>query len=827
MLNERGRDIMASKIKQINFSLMSPEIVRKLSVMEVTTSEVYDIDGYPIEGGVMDPRMGVIDPGMRCKTCGETMGGCPGHFGRIELAKPVLNVNYLKQIKDALTFTCPKCGKLLLEGKDAENIEAKASKLTPPSKCPSCGESIEKIKFEKPFAFFRGKKQLTPEEIREQLEKISDEDAKKLGFVGGRPEWTVLTTILVPSITVRPSITLENGDRSEDDLTHKLVDIVRINKRLKDNLIMGAPEFIIDDLWELLQYHVATFFNNELSGVPPARHRSGRALKTIAQRLKSKEGRFRHNLSGKRVNYSARTVISPDPNISINEVGVPEEVAKELTVPIKVTKENMEFLKELIKNGPDKHPGANYVVRPDGLRKRIMEFNKEMILEELAPGYIVERHLMDGDVVLFNRQPSLHRMSIMAHRVKVMPNKTFRLNLCVCPPYNADFDGDEMNLHVPQTAEARAEAEQLMLVEENIRSPRFGGPIIGANQDYISGAYLLTKDGVKIPKDKVAQMLVNIGMYDVKLDKEEYTGKEVFSMVIPDNITITFRDNMGNPVVIENGQLKEGVIDEKAIASFKGKLLDEIDKKNGHHEAALFLDRVTRLILEFLMMRGFTVSLDDLDLGEDAIKMIDEIIEEQLNNIDKIIKDYKEGKMKPNPGRTLDETLEDNIMAELWTITNKVQEVIKANAKEKGALVMAKTGARGNIQNLAYMSGLVGQEMLRGKRIFRGYKDRVLAHFKKGSLGAEAHGFVRSPFKKGLNPIEFFFEAMKGREGIMDSSLKTKVSGYLERRLVNALQDLKVGPDGTVRDDAGHIIQFVPGEDGIDPAKSDYGKLRA
>ncbi len=816
---------MSHKVKEIQFSLLSPEMVRELAVMEINTSEVYDIDGYPIEGGVMDPRMGVVDPGMRCKTCGETMGGCPGHFGKIELAKPVLNVNYLKQIKDALTFTCFKCGGLLIDDENAKYIETKGSKLTPFKKCVHCGQVAEKIKFEKPFSFFRGKTALTPEDIREHFEKISDEDAKKIGFVGGRPDWLVLNVLLAPSITVRPSITLENGDRSEDDLTHKLVDIVRINKRLKDNILMEAPEFIIEDLWELLQYHVATFFNNELTGVPPARHRSGRALKTIAQRLKSKEGRFRHNLSGKRVNYSARTVISPDPNISINEVGVPEEVAMELTIPMKVTKDNLEFVKELIKNGPDKHPGANYIIRGDGLRKRIMEFNKELLIEEVTPGYIIERHVMDGDVVLFNRQPSLHRMSIMAHRAKIMPNKTFRLNLCVCPPYNADFDGDEMNLHVPQTAEARAEAEQLMLVEENIRSPRFGGPIIGANQDYVSGAYLLTKDDTILPKKKVVQMLSAVGIYDVKLDKEQYTGKEVFSMIIPDNISIEFKDNMGNPVVIKNGTLVKGVIDEKAIASFKGRLLDAIDKNNGHSAAAKFLDQVTRLILEFLMIRGFSVSLDDLDLGENALKEITKVIDEQVNSIDSIIKEYNEGKLQPNPGRTIEETVEDKIMGELWQITNKVQEIIKLNAKEKGALVMAKTGARGNIQNLAYMSGLVGQEMLRGRRIFRGYRERVLSHFKKNDLSVDAHGFVRSPFKKGLNPIEFFFEAMKGREGIMDSSLKTKISGYLERRLVNALQDLKVGPNGMVRDNSGAIIQFIPGEDGIDPAKSDYGKI--
>ena len=812
------------RIKAIEFSLMSPETIKKLSVMEVVTSEVYDVDGYPIEGGVMDPRMGVIDPGMRCRTCGNTIGECPGHFGRITLAKPVLNVYYLKEIKDFLTYTCPSCGALLVDDEDLEKI-ARGEKVNVPKKCPKCEAEIKPVKFEKPFTFYYGEKQLNPEEIREHLERISDEDAKKLGMEGGRPEWMVLTVLLVPPVTVRPSITLETGERSEDDLTHKLVDIVRINKRFYENLDIGAPDFIIEDLWELLQYHVATYLNNELSGVPQARHRSGRALKTLAQRLKSKEGRFRHNLSGKRVNYSARTVISPDPNIHLNEVGVPKEVAMELTVPIKVTKYNIDYLKELVKNGPNHHPGANYVITPQGIRKKILEENKEVIAESLNIGDVVERHLIDGDIVLFNRQPSLHRMSIMAHKVRVMEGKTFRLNLCVCPPYNADFDGDEMNLHVPQTAEARAEAEQLMLVQENIRSPRFGGPIIGASQDYVSGSYLLTRDETKLTKKEVAQLLTHIGMYDVKLDKEEYTGKEVFSFILPKGLNLRFTSSVGEEVIIEDGKLIKGVIDEKAISSFKGKIVDKIDIEYGHKEAADFLYKLTRLVIAYINLHGFSMSIDDLDLDEETERQIEDIIDKYIEKAREHIEAYERGEITPSPGKTPRETLEDLIIMEMWNITNEVQQMIKNTKTEGEAVIMAKTGARGNIQNLAYMSGLVGQELMRGKRPFRGYRGRTLSHFKKGDLGVYAHGFVRESFKKGLKPTSFFFEAMKGREGIMDSSLKTRISGYLERRLVNALQDLRVDKDFLVKDDGGNIVQFTPGEDGIDPSKSNWGEV--
>ena len=224
-------------------------------------------------------------------------------------------------------------------------------------------------------------------------------------------------------------------------------------------------------------YHVTTYFDNEVSGIPQAHHRSGRPLKTLSQRLKGKEGRFRGSLSGKRVDFSSRTVISPDPSLDISEVGIPFEVAKKLTIPEKVSQWNIESLKALVTKGPFEHPGANYVIRPDGVKIRLdFASDKKALADSIAPGFIVERHLMDGDIVLFNRQPSLHRMSVMAHQVKVLPFRTFRLHPSVCPPYNADFDGDEMNLHVPQSEESRSEALMLMRVQDQILSPRYGGP---------------------------------------------------------------------------------------------------------------------------------------------------------------------------------------------------------------------------------------------------------------------------------------------------------------------------------------------------------------
>lgn len=651
----------------------------------------------------------------------------------------------------------------------------------------------------------------------------------------------ILTVLPVPPVTVRPSITLETGERSEDDLTHKLVDILRINQRLKENMEAGAPQLIVEDLWELLQYHVTTYFDNEASGVPPARHRSGRPLKTLAQRLKGKEGRFRSNLSGKRVNFSARTVISPDPYISINEVGVPDLIAKEVTVPVHVTEWNMEEMKECIRNGSDVHPGANYVIRPDDRKIRIYEETKEAVIDKLEPGFIVERHLKDGDIVLFNRQPSLHRMSMMAHEVRVLPYKTFRLNLCVCPPYNADFDGDEMNMHVFQTEESRAEAKTLMRVQEHILSPRFGGPIIGGIHDHISGAYLLTRESATFTEEQAFQILRKAKMAIPDRTGETWSGKQIFSLLLPKDLNMVYKADICRKcdeclkreckndayVVIEDGQLLSGVMDEKAYGAFAGKILDHIVKEYGTDRAREFLDASTKLAISGIMKAGFTTSTNDEEIPLEAKERIEIHLHKAEEKVDQLIEAYENHELEALPGRSLEETLEMKIMQVLGEARDKSGEIAESyfDINENHAVIMALTGARGSMLNLTQITACVGQQSVRGGRIDRGYNERTLPHFRKGELGAKARGFVHSSYKEGLDPIEFFFHAMGGREGLVDTAIRTAQSGYMQRRLVNALQDLNVKEDGTVMDNRGVIIQTTYGEDGVDPAKSDYGKV--
>ncbi|TRO53618.1 DNA-directed RNA polymerase subunit A' [Candidatus Bathyarchaeota archaeon] len=855
----------------ISFGLISPQDLRKQSVVEIQTPDTYDEDGAPITAGLMDGRLGTLEPRQRCKTCGNTAIRCPGHFGHIELAVPIVHIEFTKIIHDLLKSTCRSCGRILLSEEKVKKVQNRIVRyqallgVIPDSvyktimqeikakQCPYCAANQYKITFEKPTKFIEqteaGSEPLTPSMIRERLERISNEDLELLGFNPNvaRPEWMVLQVLPVPPVYVRPSITLESGIRSEDDLTHKLVDIIRINQRLKENMEAGAPTLIIQDLSELLQYHVTTYFNNEASGIPPARHRSGRALKTLSQRLKGKEGRFRSNLSGKRVDFSARTVISPDPNLDINEVGVPRDVAMRLSVPEKITEWNIEEMKQLVINGPEQYPGALYIIRPDGKRIRL-EFvvDREKIAEAVELGFVVERHLKNGDIAIFNRQPSLHRMSIMAHYVRVLPYKTFRLHLCVCPPYNADFDGDEMNLHVPQSEEARTEALLLMQVQDQILSPRFGGPIIGAIRDFITGAYYFTRRENLMPKDEVNRILTATGYVgtlpepQIKEPQPLWSGKQIFSLFLPKTLNYSLKANLCQGctkceeetckhdayVVIKNGELVSGIIDRRSIGSEQSEsLLHRIIKDYGTGVGREFLNKITRLLKLFITMRGFSYPYDQLVLSSRAESKIKKAMEKIQKKIDDHIDNYRNGTLPRLPGQTLEESFEIYVMHELAQARDEAGKIADQDFTiDNSGIVMTRTGARGSSLNIGQMVACVGQQSVRGKRILRGYVGRALPHFVDGDPRPRARGFVYNSYQTGLDAIEFFFHAMGGREGLVDTAVRTQQSGYMQRRLINALEHIRLEYDGTVRDSAGDIIQFMYGEDGVDPAKSDHGQ---
>ena len=451
------------------------------------------------------------------------------------------------------------------------------------------------------------------------------------------------------------------------------------------------------------------------------------------------------------------------------------------------------------------------------------------------PGVVVERHLIDGDVTIFNRQPSLHRMSMLVHEIRVMQGKTFRFNLADCTPYNADFDGDEMNLHVIQSEEARAEAKILMRVQEHIISPRYGGSVIGGIHDHITGAYLLTHGDAFLPMHVAMDVLSSIGWEGDLPEIVErngqtgYLGNQIFSLLVSGGFSLNFKNRTGDEVVVtqSTGDVS-GTIDKRGIGAEDGRLLDAVVQTHGTDVGADFINKMTKMTIAICTSMGFTTGIDDEDLPPEAKVEIEQINTKASIDVDVELEKFgKDGrKYEARPGRTPHETLEENILTILDTAKAETGNVAKAHlGEDNSAVMMATSGARGSMDNLAMMAGSIGQPKVRGKRLERGYQDRVLSHFPRKVKGSKEKGFVSSSFKRGLEPTEFFMLSVSGRESLVDTAVRTSKSGYMQRRLINAMDDLKVSNDkmGSVRNTANRIVQFEYGEDGIDPARSRKG----
>jgi len=499
----------------------------------------------------------------------------------------------------------------------------------------------------------------------------------------------------------------------------------------------------------------------------------------------------------------------------LNEVGVPFEIAKIVTVSETVNEMNLEKLKKMIMSA-EVYPGANYIIRPDGKRKKITQDLKEEIINELQPGYKVERHLQDGDVVLFNRHPSLHKGSLMAHYAKILPGKTFRIHPATVAPYNADFDGDEMNIHSPQTEEARAEAKILLDVKRNLISPKNNTNWLGNTQDAITGNYLL---GLATLSKEDANQLFYKSNIDHSVSKKNIPGKELFSKILP---KISFENKS---ITIKNGEIEKGNLTKSVFGKEGGELIKELDKTLGRTIAMDTLKQSFQLGVNYLSNRGITLSVEDFDLDNEVIAEAEEIIKKAEKKTQEIISSYEDGSLEIIPGKTSEESREIKILQALNEVRTKIGDLVKEKFPEYNPVnYMMQSGGGGNILNITQMACCVGQQAFGGGRIGFGYKGRTLSFFEKEDLKPRSRGFIYSPFIKGLRPDEFFFQSILGRDSLMDTALRTPKSGYLYRRLANALQDLIVAYDGTVRDSNNNIIAFKFGDDGKDVAKLHTGE---
>ncbi|CAN8252676.1 unnamed protein product [Cochlearia groenlandica] len=898
-------DVGPLKIKSINFSVMSDLEVMKAAEVQVWKNMYYETNFKPIESGLLDPRMGPPNKKSVCATCNGNFQNCPGHYGYLKLDLPVYNIGYFNFILDILKCICKRCSNILIDEKFYEDQlkKMRSPKMEPLRKtelakavvkkcstmasqraitCKKCGYlngMVKKVAAQMGIGISHDRSKihggevddlksaishtkesigainpltyvLDPNLVLGLFKGMSDKDCELL-YIAHRPENLIITCMLVPPLSIRPSVMIGGTQSNENDITERLKKIIQDNASLHKILNHPTTSPKNMQVWDTVQSEVAQYINSEVRGVQ--NHPTAKPLSGILQRLKGKQGRFRANLSGKRVEYTGRTVISPDPNLKITEVGIPILMARILTFPECVSRHNIEKLRQCVRNGPSKYPGARNVRYPDGSSRTLVGDYRKRIADELAIGCIVDRHLEEGDAVLFNRQPSLHRMSIMCHRARIMPWRTLRFNESVCNPYNADFDGDEMNMHVPQTEEARTEAITLMGVQNNLCTPKNGEILVASTQDFLTSSFLITRKDTFYDRAAFSQICSYMGDCMDAIDLptptilkpiELWTGKQVFSVLLRPNasvrvyVTLNVKEkNFINVkdrkkkydetmcpndgwVYFRNSELISGQLGKATLGNGnKDGLYSILLRDYSSHAAAVCMNRLAKLSARWIGIHGFSIGIDDVQPGEALRRERGKIIDDGYQKCVEKISRFTEGNLKLKAGLDTAKSLEAEITEVLNTIRELTGKLCMGGLHWRNSpLIMSQCGSKGSPINISQMVACVGQQTVNGHRAPDGFIDRSLPHFPRKSKLPQAKGFVANSFYSGLTATEFFFHTMGGREGLVDTAVKTASTGYMSRRLMKALEDLLVHYDNTVRNASGCILQFTYGDDGMDPA---------
>jgi len=817
-----------ARIEQIEFSIYTNADVKKYSAVSndplgINLAESYE-QYEPKKGGLVDLALGTCDIYLQCATCGLNSIECPGHFGHTVLASPVFNFGFLNHLKNILQCVCLKCSNILIDktdinfkktiSKKPENRFKEIKILTKNINfCVHCGVPVPKIKREVKDngsikimierdinttgnttetldvnILKKTKESLSPLDCSYILRNISDNDCFLLGFNPSmhRPEDLIIENFPIPPSIIRPTAKVDflSSSTSEDALTIKIADIITANKRVRNQMeketLTNELSTYSADIFNLLQFHIATYYDNSSVSLPRTEFKTGgRQTKSIVDRIKGKKGRMRSNLMGKRVDFSGRTVITSDPYIAIDQVGIPKKMAMELTIPEEVTPHNIKYLSALVKNGKDIYPGANFVLRTSyrnsiqETQKIDLKYRKKAIKLQLDD--IVERHATNNDFVLFNRQPTLHKPSMMGHRIQVIDDdrlNTFRVNVSVCKPYNADFDGDEMNIHMPQSHQARNELKYIANVQYQIIGMNDSSPIIGCQQDALSGAYMLTEPTTKLYGWEVANLLCNTSSttkFKIKMT-EQYTGHEIFSHIIPEGINITNKSG-GNTLQITDGKLLSGYLNDSALSFKKNSIIHFIWDKYGPYKTKNFIDDAQRLVLNYLLIRGQSVGLGDTIISKDMKEKLTQIVSNKI-----LASKHQITQFENDNDQTSVELIESSLSSNLDDVQSNIGQILMSYLKSDNFFWCAakpNSGAKGSLVNIAQMIGVLGQNNVDSSRIKKKIEGRTLIFWHKDDDTPEARGFIKSSYFTGLTSAEFVYNTMAGREGLIDTAIKS------------------------------------------------------
>jgi DNA-directed RNA polymerase beta' subunit len=845
----------------VDFDVFGTEEIARLAVLRVNNPNCFT-GGQPVSGSCCDLRLGTTDARLVCKTCGQNSRTCGGHYGVIPLAYPVYHVCFLPVVLRVLRLVCYFCSELLLSAPQREALQNQARrdrkrclvlagnfiKNLTRLVCPQCKNQnpvytrqglaihadFSNVNFSSEETRRRCLQPFTAADAKVVLMHVSPETYTLLGL---RPHRTRLESLipqvlLVPPPLIRPSTTVAEGSRVRglDDLTMKLNEIVKVNQTTRHTLnqerlsvvetgfSLVAQQAIVD-----LAFHVNTFFHNDTKGGQKTSYqRSGLPFKSLTLRLKGKEGRIRGTMVGKRVNFSARSVVSPDPMIDADEIGMPLCLAQILTLPEVVTPLNCEQLRQRVRIGPYSIDGALSIIKQKAGHTIMLAFADCLLqAEHLEFDDVVERPLTTGDVVLFNRQPSLHKGSIIGQRVRLMPNLTFGVNLISSPSTNMDCDGDEMNVHVLQSAKAMLEARLLMFLPFQIVSPHGNKPCMGLVQDGILGLYQLSDPKCVVPVGLFYKLCAVVRHNRAVVDElcqrpwpGTVSGIQVLSCLFSRTFFYERRNMTGQKVRIEGGRLRCGRMDKSVLGTSSNSVVHQIWLESGATACCNFLSDAQRVACVYLQHAGYSVRLSDCLVLPETRNKVQDIVQraEVITHL-----------VTAELGEMLNKH-EHSVTQVANSVLTEVGKLVHGKLNETNALFGTVTcGSKGNLINIAQIMGCVGQQVLEGQRI-HGVVDGGGTHGSPQHLlplpaatsVLSKHGFVDRSYVQGLSESQFFFHAMAGREGLIDTSVKTANTGYLQRRLMRALETLQVHGNGTVRNSRGQVVEFLYGGDGCD-----------
>ena len=873
-----------ANISHIQFGLLSSEEILNLSVCEVNNSKLSG------PNSVYDDRMGVILNNKICYECLRDNKNCSGHFGHINMNINIMHPLFYKKILAFLKCFCFKCSSciltedlLKLRSLNKSSVKLRFKKIIERSLkigiCRQCFTIQPSYIFNTTdniiYMIYKNKKdivktQLLDKEIRNIFENISDKDIQILGFNPKiiHPKNLIISVLPVLPPVSRPFIIAGNLT-CDDDITIQYLEIIKANNHLLDNNLTETKR---QKYIHTLKFRIKCLFDNSQD---KARHTNGRPMKCIKKRLCGKEGQIRSNLMGKRVDKSARTVIGPGPHLNLDEIGIPKKFASILTYPVKTTKYNYDYLTKLISNHK-----ANYIIKNNNTRInleyaifkkplhlfdgdeiyrddkiiKVNKYNYPILLStdkikrhgtwientlalpqkkyNLEIGDIVERHLQNGDIVLLNRQPTLHKGSMLAQKVRINNSKTIQMNLAITKTFNADFDGDEMNLHIPSDPDTENELRMISSTSRNIISAQASKPSICIVQDSLLAVYLMTKSQKKISKDRFFQIAMKIN-YNLDIIKKikyikrilkickkntsPFTGSGLISLLLPTSLIYNKKNNISTQepfVKIYRGVIIEGVFNKSIVGSSHNSLIQILNKEYGFQIAVRFINNIQFIANEWLLHHGFSVSMKDCIATKDS----------EIRNV--VTRCFVEAK-------GVEETTQNHQIREIKVnaALSKARDHGMKIAKDalgvnNNFISTVTSGSKGDYFNIAQITGLLGQQNLTGARIppVLNQNTRTLPHYdfkiKEKDVEYESKGFIKHSFSRGLNPREFWFHAVTGREGVTDTAMKTATSGYTQRRMVKCSEDVKIEYDGTVRNSANSIIQFNYGEDNLDGTKA-------